>query len=256
MVEVIEIKDEKIPVLDRSAACIGYFDGFHRGHQKLIAKTVELSEKNKLVPTMICFSPDPMDVIAGRKNSHLFPDDVRLRLAEHFGIHRILSIHFDEKIMRMDAEDFIHKYLEKMNICFLVCGYDFSFGYSGKGDPDLLKRKADFNTIEIEEESYLNKKISSTRIKKHIISGDLAYAAELLGFDYCFIVKVVNVCQNGTKWLISGELVDNDCVMPKDGYENGFFRIENGVFLIESDRIYTIGDKIILGKNGIRNEFV
>ena len=45
MVEIIRIKDNAIPQMERACACIGYFDGMHAGHQKLIRKTVELAHE-------------------------------------------------------------------------------------------------------------------------------------------------------------------------------------------------------------------
>ena len=49
-------------------ACIGYFDGLHRGHQALVQKTLEVAKQMKAVPTMISFEPDPRVVIKGISN--------------------------------------------------------------------------------------------------------------------------------------------------------------------------------------------
>ena len=40
-------------------ACIGYFDGVHKGHQALIARTVELAKEIGCASALITFEPDP-----------------------------------------------------------------------------------------------------------------------------------------------------------------------------------------------------
>ena len=49
--------------IERNVACIGYFDGVHKGHQLLIKKTVEIANKKGLQPYLITFKPDPYEVI-------------------------------------------------------------------------------------------------------------------------------------------------------------------------------------------------
>ena len=43
--KIVERKRGEAVSLERNCACIGFFDGVHRGHQKLIRDTVELARK-------------------------------------------------------------------------------------------------------------------------------------------------------------------------------------------------------------------
>lgn len=235
MVEIIRIDHDEIPELSGSVACIGYFDGMHKGHQKLIEKTMDLSQEKGVCASLICFSPDPLEVIRGEKVSHLFSDEERYRIAASFGIERIIEIHFSEMIMNMQAEVFIENYLEKMNLAGLVCGYDFSYGCMGLGNPALLKRKAGFPVYVVDEEKYKGKKVSSTRIKEAVRSGDFSLSEQLLGFPYYFIVTVEKVSETGGKWLLRCRNKDESCIIPKQGKYPGLFEVKDGRFLILSD---------------------
>ncbi|MBQ6334728.1 MAG: hypothetical protein IJI46_06650 [Erysipelotrichaceae bacterium] len=251
MVEIIRIDKGIIPKLERSVACIGYFDGFHRGHQKLIEKTVAEAKLNDLKAALICFLPDPIKVISKTKVSHLFPDFYRLKLAEKFGIEKLIVFSFTEEFMNMPADGFISEDLNRLNIEKLICGYDFSFGQYGKGNEELLKEKGNFETIVIHEETYLGSKISSTRIKETIVSGDFRLSEELLGFPYHFICEVRECRENGEKWLVKAKLVDPECLMLKQGYYSDLLKVEDECFHVISEKYYETGSLIYINEKGI-----
>ena len=234
MVEIIYI-DKQIPELSRSVSCIGYFDAMHKGHQSLIRETVKSAEEKGLCPQLICFSPDPDEVVFRKENDHLFNEEERFSIAESFGIKRIIVIRFDEQFMNLDPSDFIHQYLDRMNIEELVCGYDFSYGKYGKGDPDLLKKEASFSVTLIPEEQYNSCKISSTWIKETIKSGDFSLSEQLLGFTYYFIVEVAKTVQDKGKWLVVCKNKDEKLIMPHDGDYRDLFTVKDGIFYIQSD---------------------
>ena len=70
MVKEIDIH-QKLPVFKNSVACIGYFDGVHRGHQQLIQTAVENSLSAHTEASVICFEPDPIQIITGEIPSHI-----------------------------------------------------------------------------------------------------------------------------------------------------------------------------------------
>ena len=165
MVKKIIIKDNNIPHIKDNVSCIGYFDGVHLGHQELIKKTISKAKKLNIIPSLICFEPDPSDFIGGIKNKHILSYKNRIKTIEYFGIKQIIVIRFNAEIMKISPISFINNYLNKMNIKELVCGFDFRFGYRGEGNLDLLKSKGKFVVNIIPELKYRNSKISSTRIK-------------------------------------------------------------------------------------------
>ena len=239
----ILIKNTDFLIKERNAACIGYFDGVHLGHQDLIKETINEAKKKNLKSALICFRPDPADVVFKKRNRHIFSDRERENIIRDFGIDMLIVISFDKELMKMEAQEFIERYLNRMNIDTLVCGFDFSFGYKGSGDNVLLKRYGNFRNIVISEHKHYGKKISTSRIKDELNKGNLKLVDRLLGHPYYQNIKAVNASQKGSKWLIEAIKKDKDIIDIKDG-DYGNFRIENGTFFFISNTRYNTGDTI------------
>ena len=170
----------------KNVACIGFFDGVHRGHQKLIAHVKDLAEQKGLVPTLITFDRDPDSVIEDREHFQIHSFQERAALYERFGIEQLIVIPFDREVMRTSKEAFVEDYLNQMDIDTLICGFDFSFGYKGEGNGRFLQEYpgCTFETLIEEEVTYYRKKISSTRIKEELKKGNLALVNKMLGYEY------------------------------------------------------------------------
>nr|MCR5097308.1 hypothetical protein [Erysipelotrichaceae bacterium] len=157
------------------------------------------------------------------------------------GIDEMIIIHFDEEVMKTDPLVFIERYLNRMNIKELFCGFDYSFGYMGKGNSDLLKAHGDFITTVLPEYSCYGRKISSTRIKQEISKGNFKLVNRLLGFNYYQIVKVINVSQRGSKQLIQAVQAEKHIIRPAQGeFDN--FSYKDDVFVFESEQRLRPGD--------------
>ena len=244
----ILINDTDFKIKDINVACIGYFDSVHLGHQDLINKTVCEAERLKTKSALICFRPDPADIILGKKNKHIFSDKEKENIIKDLGIDMMIIISFDEQLMKMEAIEFIEKYLNRMNIEELVSGFDFSFGYKGSGNNKLLKKYGNFKNIIIPEHTHYGKKVSSSRIKDELNKGNLKLVDKLLGYPYYRNLKVINVAQNGSKWLIEAIQNEKDIIDIKDGnYDR--FSLENGIYTFESDIPYKENDVIKLYVN-------
>lgn len=226
--------DKNTDSYEKTVCCIGYFDALHKGHQELIKRTVELSHSKNLKAGLICFEPDPTDVITGKKQKHIFSFNQRTELMESFGIDIVYIIHFDEEFMKSEPKVFINDYLNVMNIDTLVCGFDYSFGYKGKGNSRLLKKYGTFNTEVIEEYTYYGKKISSTRIRDAIYKGNIRLAEKLLGFEYYAEVITDKCVQMEDKWLIEAHTAEEDILLPHKYILNDIC-IDNDNIFISSD---------------------
>ena len=173
--------DEDIS-LKENVSCIGSFDGVHKGHQQLIKKTIELAKRDNVLPYAITFDPDP-DVLLGNNTLRLTSLDKKIALFEEFGLKGVIIIPFDEKVMRMDLNCFKSEIFDKLNVKTLVCGFDFTYGYKGKGNVSTLKKQG-INVEVLDEYTYYGKKISSTRIRNEILKGNITFASKMLGYEY------------------------------------------------------------------------
>lgn len=173
-------KDTNIP---KNIACIGYFDGVHKGHQELIKKTIELANKNNVEPFVITFNPDPHEIVSGKKHKQLTTLNQRIELFKEFGIKGVIIIPFDEKVMKLSIDDFKSQILDKLNVDTLVCGFDFTYGYKGLGNYNTLKKQG-VKVVRVPEYKYYGKKVSSTRIRQELDKGNFKLVNKMLGYEY------------------------------------------------------------------------
>ena len=179
-VKLGEIRKQKNPVV----ACIGYFDGMHKGHQALVNATLEKAKELGVESGLITFDPDPWVTLRNEKDvKHITPLQQRINIAVELGIKNIFILNFTKEMAALSPLDFI-KVLDSCNIKALICGFDYHYGQFGKGDIESLKRDADFEVVVVNAVNDNEGKISSTRITNLIEEGEVHKAEELLGYAY------------------------------------------------------------------------
>lgn len=211
-------------------ACIGYFDGMHKGHQQLIKKTIEMSKRLNCESALITFDPDPWVTLKGAKNvKHITTIRERLNKAVEFGIQNIIILEFTYAFSQLSPEEFVNEILSKISIKGIVCGFDFHYGVKGKGNPETLKQTPN---IEVEVVSPIedeNGKISSTRITKCIQEGKMEEASNMLGFPFRMSGVVVHGRHQGVSigFPTANIQYDSEYILPKGGVYAGYVIIHN-----------------------------
>jgi len=177
---------------DRHRGCvlsIGNYDGFHRGHQALVAR---LKERGRAagVPAMVqIFEPTPREFFApeqapGRVST--FRD--KLGQLEAAGVDRVLCVRFDRKFSSIEAGRYVDDVLVgTLGIRAIVVGEDFRFGAGLKGDVALLKQRGAAAGFEVDAMSAVlvdGQRASSTAVREALAAPDLALAQRLLGRPY------------------------------------------------------------------------
>jgi len=219
--------------IDNCVACIGYFDGVHIGHQSLIKVCKDIAKMNDLKSMVICFDPDPNDIIDNKHNKHILSFKDRLTKFANYGLDYCIVIPFDKKLMNTSPEVFINDYLLKMNISTLVCGFDYTFGAFGKGNHNLLAKY--MNIVVVAERKYYGKKISSTRIKENILSGNFKIVNKLLGYEYAYKCKAIDVNKIKSNNIVIYKPVNKELVFPMDGVYKEF-TVKNGCFIVKNKK--------------------
>lgn len=182
-------------------ACIGYFDGLHLGHQKLISQVVAHAKADGSVPSLITFEPDPWTIIHHMEIiAHITPMEERIEIGERLGIRNWIILRFEEDMQSLRVEEFHERVLRALHIKTLVCGYDFHYGYHGLGDVDSLMEQHHFQVDVVKEVSSEHKKISSSRIEELIEEGNVEKAALFLGRYYTMRGYVKKGAQLGRKY--------------------------------------------------------
>lgn len=165
---------------------IGNFDGFHIGHQTVIAKAVDRARELGVPAGLMTFDPHPVKLLRPAQAPRLLTTiEQRLEVLAPSGLDVVAIVPFTHHVARMQANDFIESVLvERLAVREVYIGANFRFGADREGDVDLLVeqgRRLGFSaeawpTVELDGEV-----VSSTRVRSAVQRGDVEAAGRLLG---------------------------------------------------------------------------
>ncbi len=179
-----------------SALTIGMFDGVHIGHRKIIASVVACARDRGLEAVVVTFDPHPSRVLSpSNKSPSLISLDHRLDLFKRMGVDTAVVINFAKPFARMAPENFVKKILiDLLGARFIFTGENFLFGNSASAGFEALRRIASPYGVKVTSISAIKvsgKVISSSSIRKYIMSGELRRAKQLLGRPVSILGTVV-----------------------------------------------------------------
>jgi riboflavin kinase / FMN adenylyltransferase len=185
-----------VPPLERPVVTLGNFDGVHRGHQYVIAQTLEHAAHTGRQALLTTFRPHPLKVI--RPDSApplLMSHEEKMRRLEETGIAHALVIPFTPSFAQIPAEAFVERVLHaQLNTSAVFVGNNFNFGRGREGNVELLRRLGEqlgFEVPAMQDLLVLGSPVSSSRIRRAIQSGEVELARELLGRPFAVTGTVV-----------------------------------------------------------------
>ena len=169
----------------RAVACIGVFDGVHRGHRHVLEHLRAFADREGGEAVVITFDTHPRAILAHEAPAPLLSLAHRLVLLERLGVDATVVLPFDEATRDTTYDRFVKDVLvRRIGIRGLLFGYNTNFGLGGLGTFATVAPLAPRLGFVIEEAppiSVRGRPISATRIREAIGRGDLAEAGELLG---------------------------------------------------------------------------
>lgn len=196
----------QLPPFKKAVLTIGTFDGVHQGHQQIIQQLIKEAAAINGTPVLITFFPHPKQVVMNPANVvatvgtnaqiHLLNTaEEKYELLHQHGIEHIVVVPFNKSFAEQSASSYIKNFLvDLFHPHTIIIGYDHRFGKNRQGDYHLLESEAADNGYlvkEIPEHVLKNITISSTKIRKALLDGDIETAASYLGYSYFFSGKVV-----------------------------------------------------------------
>lgn len=226
--KIIDTNNNSFPMTDEISLLIGFFDGVHLGHQKLINEALKFA----LTIGVLTFT----DSLAETKKQKLLLDEDSKQesLASH-GVSYYFKLNFNS-IKNWSKEHFL-EYLSAKNIKRIFVSSDFTFGKNKSGNiKDLINH---FNKqeeiVKIVSPVVLTDgtKISSTYIRSLLNKGLIEEANSLLGYKYFRKGIVVHGLHNGTKlgFPTANIKPDNSLVKIKDGVYKTHAHVDNKSYL-------------------------
>ncbi len=190
--------------LERPVVMIGNFDGVHLGHQKILSVAKEQARSRSGTLVAYTFRPHPR--VALRPEAEiplLLTYDEKLELLGQMGVDVVIDEPFSREFSTTTAERFFSDViLTQLNAVSIVVGYDFAFGKEREGHLDALAslcERAAVNLTVVEPQRLGDEVVSSSRIRKHLLAGDVAAAARLLGREFFYRGVVIKGEARGRK---------------------------------------------------------
>ncbi len=179
----------------RLAVGLGNFDGVHLGHQKLIRELVADAKKIGGHSLVFTFHPHPTAVLDPAIAPPLLLTQERKEdMIARFGVDVLVRAPFTADFSRTEPEDFIAGVLcAGLGARVIVVGYNYTFGFQGRGTAALLKEcseKYNYELHVIPPVIIDGRAVSSTLIRELLKAGEVAKAAQYLGY-FPFLEGVV-----------------------------------------------------------------
>lgn len=185
-----------------SVVCIGAFDGLHLGHRALVRHALSRARTLGLPAVALSFEPLPREFFSRDEP----PPRLTLVRGKYkglcgLGVDSVGLLRFNSKLASMQADDFVRQVLvHRLSAREVWIGPEFRFGNRRAGDLQLLQElgaEHGFAAREIEPVHSGGQRVSSTRIREALRSGDFGAAAQLLGHPYSIEARVVRGKQLG-----------------------------------------------------------
>ena len=214
----------------RIVLTLGTFDGVHRGHRKIVDRSVELGRQLQLPSVLMTFDPHPREVIGRRGDPTYLLTTVeeRIDLLEHTGLDGCIVLPFTRDLSMLDAATFFEEYVYRnLRAAHVVVGVDHAFGRGRSGTaPELVKLGArhDVEVSVVGELLLDGVKVSSTAIRNALLEGQVRKASRFLGRAY----------------RISGVVVRGDGIGRELGVPTANIDVASGNKLLPKSGVYIV----------------
>ena len=178
-------------------ATIGNFDGVHLGHRAILERLREAGDRLGLPTVAMSFEPHPLEVFYPEQApARLTPLRDKAELLAAAGVDRFVVLPFRPSLWSMPPDDFIDELLlRRLGVQFLIVGDDFRFGRDRAGDFETLRAASNRAGFELERTPTYQvggERVSSTRVRRSLETGELDQARRLLGRVYALSGRVVH----------------------------------------------------------------
>lgn len=199
---------------------LGFFDGVHLGHRKVIETGKKIADKYGLKLALMTFNQHPSTVfhkILPENMQYLTSVEQKERLMSVYGVDILYIVDFTSSFAELPPQVFVDQYIVQLHAKVAVVGFDYTYGPKEIASVEHLPRYAKnrFEVKTVPKEVLNGKKISSTNIRESLDAGNMENVSKLLGYIY----------------EIEGTVVHGDARGRQLGFPTANIKVENTVRL-------------------------
>ena len=175
-----------------TVACIGNFDGVHRGHWAILAAALTEARMRGARMAAVTFAPHPMQVLRPEAAPEMLtPTEEKLLLLDRAGVDAVLLLPFDEALSQLSAREFVRQVLvERLGTVALHEGMNFRCGHRAEAGVNELRElgaEMGFSLSAHGPVVVRGQEVSSSMIRARLRAGRVNAARWMLG--RCFSVR-------------------------------------------------------------------
>ena len=197
------IGDTYPQALPPTVATIGFFDGVHLGHRYLINQVKIAASQCGWCSSIITFPVHPRQVIQSDYQPQLLSSpEEKIELLDQTGVDHCILLPFTQELSKLTAWEFMQLLYNKYKVRMLVIGYDHRFGHNrAETFEDYCRYGRELGIHIMQATAYTQEqdKVSSSAIRRALLSGDVITAKKYLGYNYFLEGTVVGGYQVGRK---------------------------------------------------------
>ena len=214
------------PRTEPAAITVGNFDGVHRGHQHVLARTRELA--NGLPVIAVTFVPHPLAVVRPEHApTRLTTIERRVELLRAAGADEVRILNFTADMAAWSPQEFVDRVLvEQLCAALVAVGDNFRFGAKASGDTSFLREAGERAGFAVDGLALDGGAVpySSTLVRTLVAEGRLREAAEVLGRPHEVSGVVTKGDRRGRElgFPTANVPVDEAYAVPPDGVYAGW----------------------------------
>jgi riboflavin kinase/FMN adenylyltransferase len=197
------IEDTYPQALPPTVATIGFFDGVHLGHRYLINQVKIAASQCGWCSSIITFPIHPRQVIQSDYQPQLLSSpEEKIELLSQTGVDNCILLPFTRELSKLTAWEFMQLLYEQYKVRMLVIGYDHRFGHNrAETFEDYCRYGRELGIHIMQATAYTQEqdKVSSSAIRRALLSGDVMTAHKYMGYNYFLEGTVVSGYQVGRK---------------------------------------------------------
>ena len=185
----------KIPNL---SLALGFFDGVHIAHQKLITKTVEFAKKNNSKSAVVTLKQQPYCFLKHIEPKYISSREESYEIIKKLGADYIIEFDFND-VSKMTSVEYLRDVLvNNFSPVGIFTGFNHHFGLNREGNCEFLKnnqQKFGYSFESLVQQELNGNLISSSAIRKNLEDGKIEDANLMLGREF----RVIGIVVEGNK---------------------------------------------------------
>ena len=202
--EILRVREKIYQKFSSPSVAIGNFDGVHLGHREILSRTVKSAHDRGKEAVVYTFDPHPRIVLNKVQDvPRINTEAERERILEELGIDVLILAEFTPEYASQTPEQFVENTLvEELGVRSLFVGENYRFGKGRSGTAVMLKKtghELGFTVHVVPSVKVDEVVVSSSEIRKLLLSGEIRRANELLGRPFKIAGKVIHGHSRGKK---------------------------------------------------------